>query len=75
MADKAVLSLRARGLGLLPRGYENCKYMDTGVDRLVRCIKEEVAQRIHLSKPVSFFVLWWSSDLIQLVRNATRARK
>jgi hypothetical protein len=73
-ADKAVLSQRARELDLLPRSDENCKDIDTGMDRLVRWIKEAVAQHIPFSKPVSFSVPWWSSELTQLVRNARRAR-
>ncbi len=74
-ADKAVLSQRARELDLLPRNYDNCEDIDAGVERLVRWIKESVAQHIPLSKPVSFFVPWWSSELTQLVRNARRARR
>jgi hypothetical protein len=72
-ANKAVLSLKATELDLLPRNYENCKEIDAGVDRLVRWIKEAVAQHIPLSKPASFSVSWWSSELTQLVRNARRA--
>jgi hypothetical protein len=41
----------------------------------VRWIKELVAQHIPLSKPVSFSVSWWSSELTQLVTNARRARR
>jgi hypothetical protein len=74
-ADKAALSLRARELDLLPRNHENCEDIDAGVDSLVRWIKEAVAQHIPLSKPVSFSVSWWSSELTQLVRNARRARR
>jgi hypothetical protein len=74
-ADKAALSQRARELDLLPRSYEKCEDVDAGVDRLVRWIKEAVAQQIPLSKPVSFSVHWWSSELTQLVRSARRARR
>jgi hypothetical protein len=74
-ADKAALSQRARELDLLPRNNEKCGDIDAGVDRLVRWIKEAVAQHIPLSKPVSFFVPWWSSELTQLVRSARRARR
>jgi hypothetical protein len=35
-ADKAALFQRARGLDLLPRNYENCEAVDSGVDRLER---------------------------------------
>jgi hypothetical protein len=55
-ADKATLSQRARELDLLSRNYEHCKDVDAGVERLVRWIKETVAQHIPLSKPVSFSV-------------------
>ncbi len=41
----------------------------------MRWIKEAVAQHIPLSKPVSFYVPWWSSELTQLVRSAGRARR
>jgi hypothetical protein len=41
----------------------------------VRWIKEAVAQHIPLTKPVSFSLSWWSSELTQLVRNARRARR
>jgi hypothetical protein len=74
-ADKAALSLRAKELDLLPRIYENCEDIDAGVDRLVRWIKEVVAQYIPLSKPVSFSVSWWSCELTQHVRYARRARQ
>jgi hypothetical protein len=74
-ADKAALSLRARELDQLTRNYKNLKDIDVGVDRLVRWIKEAVAQHIPLSKPVSFFFPWWSSELTQLVRSARRARR
>jgi hypothetical protein len=43
------------------------------VGRLVIWIKEAVAQHVPLSKPVSISVLWRSSDLTQLVRNARGA--
>ncbi len=59
----------------MPRNYKICDDIDAGVERLVRWIKEAVAQHIPLSKPVSFSVPWWSSELTQLVRNARRARK
>ncbi len=55
-ADKAALSLKASELDLLPRCYKNCEDIDAGVDRLVRWIKETVAQHIPLLKPVSFAV-------------------
>ncbi len=74
-ADKAALSLKARKLDLLPRNYENCKDIDAGVDSLVRWIKEAVAQHVPLTKPASFSVSWWSSELTQLVRNPRRARR
>jgi hypothetical protein len=74
-ADKAALSQRARELDLLPKYYEKCKDIYAGVDRLVRWIKEAVAQHIPLSKPVSFSVPWWSSKLTQLVRSVRRARR
>jgi hypothetical protein len=45
------------------------------VDRLVRWIKEAVAKHIFWSKPVSYSVSLWSSELTQLVRNAKRARR
>jgi hypothetical protein len=38
MADKAALSLRAKELDLFPKRFENCDDIETGVDRLVRCI-------------------------------------
>jgi hypothetical protein len=63
MADKAALSLRAKELDLFPNCFENCDDIDTGVDRLVRWIKEAVAQHIPLSKPTSLSVPWWSSEL------------
>ncbi len=69
------MSQRARELDLLPRTYENCEDIDAGVDRLVRWIKEAVAQDIPISKPVSISNPWWSSELTQLVRNATRAKR
>jgi hypothetical protein len=42
---------------------------------LVRWVKEAVAQHIPLSKPVSFSVPWWPSELTQLVRNARQTRR
>jgi hypothetical protein len=36
MADKAVLSLRAKELDLFPKRFENCYDIDTGVDRSMR---------------------------------------
>ncbi len=51
-----MLSLKASKLDLLPRSYKNSKEIDAGVDRLVRWIKESVAQHIPLSKPVFIFV-------------------
>jgi hypothetical protein len=75
MADKAALSLRARELDLFLRCFEDCKDIDTGVNRLVRWIKEAVTQNIPLSKPASFSVPWWSSEHTQLVRNARIARR
>jgi hypothetical protein len=68
MADNGVLSLRARELDLFPKHFENCEDIDTGVYRLVRWIKEAVAQHSPLSKPTSSSVPWWSSELTQLVR-------
>jgi hypothetical protein len=64
------LSVRARELDLMPRGYKNIQDIDAGVDRLVRCIKDAVAQHVPLSTPSSFPVSWWSSWLTQLVKNA-----
>ncbi len=69
------LALKARELDLMPRDYDNCKDIDEGGERLIRWLKEAVAQHIPLSKPVSFSVPWWSSELTQLVRNARRARR
>jgi hypothetical protein len=74
-ADIAAQSLKSRELDLMSRNYESCEEIDAGVDRLVRWIKEAVAQHIPLSKPVSFSVSWWSSELTQLVRDARRARR
>jgi hypothetical protein len=74
-ADKTALSQRARELDLQPRNYEHCKDINAGVERLVRWIKEIVIQHISLSKPVSFSVPWWFSELTLLVRNARRARR
>jgi hypothetical protein len=74
-ADKAALYLKARELDQQPRYYENCKDIDAGVDRLVRWIKEALAQHIPLLKTVSFSIPWWSSEPTQLVRNARRARR
>ncbi len=42
---------------------------------MVRWIKQAVAQHSPMSKPVSFSVPWWSSELTQLVRNARRAKR
>jgi hypothetical protein len=53
-ANKDVLSSKATELDLPPRNYENCEDIDAGVDRLVRWIKEAVAQHIPLSKPAFF---------------------
>ncbi len=75
MADKAALSLRAKKLDLFPKHFDNCDDIDTGVDSLVRRIKEAVAQHIPLSKPASFSIPWWSSELTQLVINARRVRR
>jgi hypothetical protein len=75
IADKTVLSLRARELDLFPKCFEDCDDIDTGVGRLVRWIKEAVAQHIPLSKHDSFSVPWWSNELTQLVRNVRRARR
>ncbi len=69
-ADKVALSLSARELDFFPRTYKKCEDIDAGVDRLVRWIKEAVAQHIPLSKPAIFSVPWWSSELTQLVRHA-----
>ncbi len=57
-ANKAALSLKATELDLLLRNYKNCEDIDAGVDRLVRWIKEAVAQHIPLSKPASFSFSW-----------------
>jgi hypothetical protein len=48
--------------------------MDAAEDRLVRWIKEAVAQHILLSSPAPFSVPWWSCELTQLVRNARMAK-
>ncbi len=74
-ADKTALCLRAKELGLPASNYENCYDKGVGVDRLLRWIKEAVAQHIPLSKSVSFSVPWWSSELTQLMTNARRARR
>jgi hypothetical protein len=58
MAEKAALSLKARELELLLRNYKYCEDIDTGVERLVRWIKDAVTQHIPLSKPILFSVLW-----------------
>jgi hypothetical protein len=53
MADKAALLLRARKLNKLSRLFENCKEIVAGVDRLVRGMKEAIAQHILLlSQPL-----------------------
>ncbi len=39
----------------------------------MKWIKQAVAQYIFLSKPASFSIPWWSSELTKLVRNARRA--
>jgi hypothetical protein len=70
VAGRAVLALKVKALDLLHKTYENCEDIDAGVDRLVRWVKEAVAQYIPLSMPISFSVSWWSSELTQLVRNA-----
>jgi hypothetical protein len=66
-ADKVVLVVRAGELDLMLRNYKHCKDIDEGVEWLVRWIKETVTQHIPLSKPVFFFVPWWSKELTQLV--------
>jgi hypothetical protein len=55
--DKMVLSLSLRELDLFPRTFQNCKDIDVEVDRLVRWIKETVAQHILFSKLTPFSVL------------------
>jgi hypothetical protein len=70
-----MLSLKARELDLLPRNYKSCEDLDLGVNRLMRLIKEAVAQNILILQPVSFSVSWWFSDLTKHVRNVRRARR
>jgi hypothetical protein len=74
-AYKVALTVRARKLDLMPRSYDNIEDIDAGVDRLVRWIKEAVAQHVPLSTLASFSVPWWSSELTQLVSNTRRARR
>jgi hypothetical protein len=74
-ANKAALSLHAREFDCFPRHFQNFKDIDAEVDRLVRWIKEAVAQHIPLLKPAPFSVPWWSSELLQLVRLTRRARR
>jgi hypothetical protein len=69
-----MLSLSAQELDLFPKNFHCCKGIDAGVDRLVRLIKEAVAQHVPLSKPAPFLVPWRLSELTQLVRNARKAR-
>ncbi len=56
MADKAVLSLKAQELDHFPRHFQSCEDIDAAVDRLVKWIKETVAQHVHMSKPAPFSV-------------------
>jgi hypothetical protein len=53
-ADKVVLTQGSRELDFFLRNIENSKDIDAGVDRLVRWIKEAMAQYILFSKPVPF---------------------
>jgi hypothetical protein len=74
-ADRVSLSLSARELDLFQLNFETSKDIDTGVDKLVKWIKEVVAQHIPLLKPTPFSIPWWTSQLTQLVRNFIRARR
>ncbi len=55
-AAKVALSMSAGELDLFPRTYRKCEDIVAGVDRLVRWIKQVVAQHIPLSKPVLYSV-------------------
>jgi hypothetical protein len=67
--------MSAQELNLFPKHFQGCEDIDAGVKRLVKWIKEAVAQDVPLSKLAPFSVLWWSSELTQLVSNARRARR
>ncbi len=69
------LSLRTQELDLFPRHFASCEDIDAGVDRLLKWIKEAVAQHVPLSKPAPISVPWWSSELTQLLRRPRRARR
>ncbi len=69
-----MLSQKSIELDLLPTNYEICEHIDAGVKRLVRWIKEVVAQHNTLSKSIIFSVSWWFSELTQLVTNARRVK-
>jgi hypothetical protein len=71
-AKMVALALKAREPYLLPRNHKNCEDSNAGVEKLVRWMKEVIAQHVLLSKHVSVSISWLSCELTQLVRNARK---
>jgi hypothetical protein len=74
-AYKIALSLCTRKLDLFPRHFQNSEDIDTRVDKFEGWIKEAIANHIPMSKPLPLSVPWWSSELTQLLRNVSMARR